>query len=254
MPELEECSGYNYLRETAYNRATIKTIKRPAIAQVPAFKKYPEAEKVELPRNWRLSEARITPLLQNRRSLRRYLMEPIKLEELAFLLWASQGITAKSGAYSFRTAPSGGALYPVETYLSANFVEGLPPGLYHFDVENFSLDRLNNEDSAAAVAAACLDQKFMAQAAVSFLWSSVFRRCMTKYGNRGMRYVLLDAGHICQNLLMAAEAIGCGGCPVAAFYDDEVNSLLQLDLGEESILYAAAVGKKEGAKGAQCNL
>ncbi|MBU0943040.1 MAG: SagB/ThcOx family dehydrogenase [Proteobacteria bacterium] len=254
MPELEECSGYIYLKETVYKRATIRAIKRPAIAQVPTFKTYPEAEKVELPRNWRLAEARITPLLQNRRSLRRYLAEPIKFEELAFLLWASQGITAKSGVYSFRTAPSGGALYPVETYFSANFVEDLAPGLYHFDVENFSLDRLSNEDSAAAVAAACLDQKFMAQSAVSFLWSSIFRRCMTKYGNRGLRYVLLDAGHICQNLLVAAEAIGCGGCPVAAFYDDEVNDLLQLDPGEESIVYAAAVGKKEKAKGTKCSL
>ncbi|MBU1137591.1 MAG: SagB/ThcOx family dehydrogenase [Proteobacteria bacterium] len=254
MPELEECSGYNYLKETAYDRATVKTIKRPAIAQAATFKAYPEAAKVELPRIWQLAEARITPLLQKRRSLRRFMMEPIKLEELAFMLWASQGITAKSGDYSFRTAPSAGALYPVETYLSANLVEGLDPGLYHFDVENFSLDRLSSEDSAEAVAAACLDQKFMAQSAVCFLWSAVFRRCMTKYGNRGIRYVLLDAGHICQNLLVAAEATGCGGCPVAAFYDNEMNDLLQLDPGEESVLYAAAVGKKVVSKGAHCSL
>ena len=254
MAELEECSGYSYLKETVYNRDTIKAIKRPAIAQVPTFKMYPEAEKVELPRSWRLTEARITPLLQNRRSLRRYLMEPIQLEELAFMLWASQGTTAKSGEYSFRTVPSGGALYPVETYFSANFIEGLAPGLYHFDVENFSLDRLTNQDCAAAVAAACLDQKFMAQSAVTFLWTSVFRRSMSKYGNRGMRYILLEAGHICQNLLIAAEAADCGGCPVAAFYDDEINDLLQLDPEEESILYAAAVGKKEESKVAHCSL
>lgn len=248
MPELEECSGYNYLKETVYDRATVKKLKRPAIAQVSTFKVYPDAEKVELPRSWKLTEARITPLLQNRRSLRRFVMEPIKFEELAFMLWASQGITAESGNYSFRTAPSAGALYPVETYFSANFVEGLDAGLYHFDVQNFRLDRLSAEDSAEAVAAACLDQKFMAQSAVCFLWSAVFRRCMTKYGNRGLRYVLLDAGHICQNLLVAAEATGCGGCPVAAFYDNEINDLLQLDPGEESILYAAAVGKKVGSK------
>ncbi len=248
MPELEECSGYEYLRETAYDRVTIKEARRPAIGQVPPFKKYPDAEKVELPRTWRLKEARIAPLLQQRRSLRHYLMEPILLEELAFMLWASQGITAKSGNYSFRTSPSGGALYPVETYLSANLVKGLRPGLYHFDVETFSLDRLSSEDSAEAVAAACLNQKFMAQSAVSFLWTAVFRRSMSKYGNRGMRYILLDAGHICQNTLTAAEAIGCGGCPVAAFYDDEVNDLLHLDPLEETMLYAAAVGKKADSK------
>jgi SagB-type dehydrogenase family enzyme len=253
MPDLETCTGYQYLRETAYDRKTIKQVKRPAIAQVDTFKKYPDAKKIELPRKWDLKEARITPLLQNRRSLRKYLMEPVKLEELAFMLWASQGITAKSGNYTFRTAPSGGALYPVETYLSVHLVEGLAPGLYHFDVENFSLDILNDTDSAEAVSAACLNQKFMAQSAVNFLWSAVIRRCMSKYGNRGMRYILLDAGHICQNVLMAAEATGNGGCPVAAFYDDEVNELLGIDPVEESIVYTAAVGRKISSK-EQCSL
>lgn len=253
MPELEECTGYQYLRETAYNRESIKQFKRPAIAQVETFKKYPDAVKIELPRTWKLKEARITPLLQNRRSLRKYEQKPATLEELAFMLWASQGITAKSGSYSFRTSPSGGALYPIETYFSANHVEGLKPGLYHFDVENFSLDRLSDKDSAESIASACLDQKFMARSAVIFLWSAVIRRCMSKYGNRGMRYIFLDAGHVCQNLLIAAEATGNGGCPVAAFYDEEVNDLLNLDPAEETMLYAAAVGKKVAVKN-QCTL
>ncbi len=253
MPELNECSGYKYLKETCYTRENVKSLKRPAIAEVNTFKTYPEAEKIELPRDWQLVEARITPLLQGRRSLRRFLMEPVTMEELAFMLWCSQGITAKAGNYSFRTAPSGGALYPVETYLSANLVEDLDPGLYHFDVENFSLDRLTTEDSAGSVAAACMNQRFIAQSAVTFLWTAVYRRCMSKYGNRGMRYILLDSGHICQNLLLAAEAIDCGGCPVAAFYDSEVNDLLQLDSSEETIVYSAAVGKRE-KQASRCTL
>lgn len=244
MPELEECTGYTYLKDTRYQRESIKQMIRPAIAQVDTFKTYPDAKIIDLPRNWELSESRLTPLLQNRRALRKYLKKSITLEELAFMLWASQGITAKSANYSFRSAPSGGALYPVETYFSANLVEGLKPGLYHFDVANFALERIVDEDCAEAVASACLDQKFMAQAAVTFLWSVVFRRSMSKYGNRGMRYILLDAGHICQNLLVAAEATGNGGCPVAAFYDEEVNALLGLDGTEETAIYAAAVGKK----------
>ena len=244
MPELEECTGYKYIQETAYHRDSIKEMVRPAIAQVETFKKYPNTEKIELPRTWTLKEARITPLLQKRRSLRKYLMEAMSFEELAFILWASQGITGKSGNYSFRTTPSGGALYPIETYFSANLVEDLDPGIYHFDVENFALDRIRDDDQAEAVAKACMNQKFMARSAVTFLWSAVYRRSMSKYGNRGMRYVLLDAGHICQNTLIAAEATGCGGCPVAAFYDDEVNAILGIDSKEETILYAASVGKK----------
>jgi len=253
MPELSECSGYRYLRDSAYDRETIRHIRRPAIEQVDTFKRYPDAETIKLPTDWTLKEARITPLLQKRRSLRKYENESVSIEELAFMLWASQGITASSGNYTFRTAPSGGALYPIETYFSANRVEDLNPGLYHFDVENFSIDRLTTTDSAEAVAAACLNQKFMAQAAVSFLWSAVIRRSMSKYGNRGMRYILLDAGHICQNLVIAAEATGNGACPIAAFYDDEVNALLGLDPEEETVLYAAAVGKRVAPK-KQCSL
>jgi len=244
MPDLSDCSGYKYIRESVYDRKTIKQIKRPAIAEVDTFKHYPDAEKIKLPTDWKLSEARLTPLLQKRRSLRKYEDEPVSMEELAFMLWASQGITAKSGKYTFRTAPSGGALYPVETYFNANNVDGLDPGLYHFDAKNFAIDRLGDTDCTEPIAAAFLNQKFMAQAAVNFIWSAVWRRCMSKYGNRGMRYILLDAGHICQNLIIAAEATGNGACPVAAFYDDEINSLLKLDTEEESVIYAAAVGKR----------
>jgi len=253
MPELETCTGYQYLRDTFYDRETIKQFKRPAIAEVNTFKKYPDSKRIELPRNWNLKEARITPLLQSRRSLRKYSTEPVSFEELAFMLWASQGITAKSGSYTFRTAPSGGALYPIETYLSIKNVTDLESGLYHFDVENFALNILSETECAEAVATACLNQKFMAQSAVTFLWTAVFRRCMSKYGNRGVRYLLLDAGHICQNLLLAAEATENGGCPVAAFYDDEVNELLGVNPAEESILYAAAIGKRIPVKG-QCSL
>lgn len=253
MPELSDCSGYKYLRESAYERETIRKIKRPAIAEVDTFKKYPDAEKIQLPTDWTLKEARITLLLQKRRSLRKYEGEPVSMEELAFMLWASQGITAKSGNYSFRTTPSAGALYPIETYFSANLVEDLAPGLYHYDVENFSIDRLTDTSSAEAVANACLNQRFMGQAAVGFLWTAVIRRCMSKYGNRGMRYLFLDAGHICQNLVVAAEATGNGACPIAAFYDDEINTLLGLNPEEETVLYAAAVGKRVVPK-KQCSL
>lgn len=244
MPELRDCTGFQYVQETGYERDSIKKASRPAIAQVETYKQYPLAEKIPLPRKWQLTEEKIVPLLQHRRSLRRYSDAPLSLEELAFLLWASQGITGLSGNYGFRTSPSGGALYPVETYLSIHRVEGLAAGLYHFNVESFCLDQLQTMDSATPVAGACLDQKFMAQSAVIFLWSAVFRRSMSKYGNRGMRYIFLDAGHICQNTLTAAESVNCGGCPVAAFYDDELNALLGLDGDEESVIYSASIGKK----------
>ena len=242
MAEMKGTKGFQYLEGSRFDRLSIETRHRPAIAKVEPFKRYPQAQKISLPRTWSLAEEHLTPLLQNRRSLRKYSTEPISLEHLAFLLWASQGITGQAGRYLFRAAPSGGALYPVETYINAHSIEGLAAGLYHFDAEHFTLDRLTEQDEAEAVAQGCLDQKFMAQAAVVFLWTGVFRRAMSKYGDRGMRYILLDAGHICQNVLLAAEAVGCGGCPIGAFYDNELNHLLQIDGEEESILYAASVG------------
>ncbi|MBW2485293.1 MAG: SagB/ThcOx family dehydrogenase, partial [Deltaproteobacteria bacterium] len=94
------------------------------------------------------------------------------------------------------------------------------------------------------VAGAALGQNFMAKAGVVFIWSAILRRNFSKYGHRGLRYIMMDAGHVCQNLLLAAEGLELGACPVAAFYDDELNRLLSLDGHEESVIYLAAVGVK----------
>lgn len=243
MPELAESCGYQYLQQTKVSRKGMSEL-RPAIQSAEPFKTYPGAEKIALPRQWDKPPADLWQILQERRSLRRYGPRPLALTELAMLLWASQGITAQSGRYFFRTAPSAGALYPIETYLSVHNVEGVDPGLYHFDVQNFQLELLTSSSCGAALAEAALGQSFLAAAPVGFAWTAVLRRTMGKYGHRGMRYILLDAGHICQNLTMAAEALGCGVCPIAAFFDDEVNALLGVDGTEESVVYMAALGPK----------
>lgn len=160
------------------------------------------------------------------------------------MLWAGQGVTAAAGKNLFRTAPSAGALYPVETYLSVQDVEGLAPGIYHFDVANFELELLKPGNHRDDVALACLNQQFLADAAVVFIWTAVYGRNFYKYGERGLRYIFMDAGHLCQNVLLAAEPTGCGGCPVAAFFDDELNQLLGVDDEEESGIYLAGVGTR----------
>lgn len=246
MPELKNTSGFHYLQSSRLDRNAMAGRRKHAIAEVPTFKTYPQAPQITLPRTWDLGEERLSTLLQGRRSLRKYNGKPLSLEHLAFLLWASQGITGQAGKYLFRTTPSAGALYPIETYINANSIHNLAPGLYHFNAAQFCLERISDDDKADNLAQACLNQKFMAQAAVIFLWTAVLRRTMSKYGNRGMRYILLDAGHICQNVLTAAEEIGCGGCPIGAFFDNELNDLLQIDGEEEMILYATAVGGKQG--------
>ena len=133
----------------------------------------------------------------------------------------------------------------METYLSIHHVESLSPGLYHFQPAEFALEMMSKGFAGQRVAEAALGQNFMAKAGVVFIWSAILRRNFSKYGHRGLRYVMLDAGHICQNLLLAGESLGLGACPVAAFYDDQLNRLLGLDGEEESVIYLAAVGAKE---------
>jgi len=244
MPELKQSLGYRYLQETKFSREEMDFRQRPHIAPADFRKHYPEAEKIALVSELPKEPTDLWQTLQRRRSIRQYGDAPMSRENLARLLWATQGITAQAGPYYLRTAPSAGALYPVETYLAVERVDGIEPGLFHFDVLGFQLERLTDQPPGRFVSHAALDQAFMAKGSVIFIWSALLRRTMSKYGHRGLRYICMDVGHICQNLLLAATASGFDACPVAAFYDDEINELLDLDGEEESVIYMAAVGPK----------
>jgi len=244
MDDLKNSLGYRYLQETKFTEQTLRRTARLDIAPAHPFKEYADTEKIKLPTDWEMHKT-LHDTLQYRRSCRRYGDTPLSLKDLAMLLWASQGISGRAGSFFFRTAPSAGALYPVETYLSIQNVQSLSPGLYHFQPPEFCLELMSDGFAGKSVAEAALGQNFMAKAGVVFIWSAILRRNFSKYGHRGLRYIMMDAGHICQNLLLAAEGLQLGACPVAAFYDDALNSLLALDGEEESVIYLAAVGKKE---------
>ncbi len=244
MPDLKKSLGYTYLQQTKFSPEGLQNQLRPHIAPAAEYKQYPDAEIITLPRDFFPGDVNLWDLLQKRRSCRKFGNQECTIKELALLLWAGQGLTAQAGSYFFRTAPSAGALYPIETYLAIQGIDDIPPGLYHFDVKGFQLEQLIPEPIGKQLSQACLNQNFIAQAPVVFIWTTILRRNMSKYGHRGMRYICLDAGHICQNVILAAEAIGFGACPVAAFFDDEVNDILDLDGEEESTLYLAPVGPR----------
>jgi len=217
-------------------------------SRMPApFKEYPEAERITLPApELRAPGAPGTPglgdLLATRRSRRDFAPRPVPLEQVALLLWACQGVTARHGNHLLRTAPSAGALYPFETYVSLQCVDGVDPCLAHLHVPTFQLEVVHRGNAGRPLALACLAQGFVARAAVVLAWTAVLPRCSWKYGDRALRYLGLDLGHVCQNVALAAEELNLGCCPVAAFFDDELNRVLDVDGEAEFAYYLAAVG------------
>jgi SagB-type dehydrogenase family enzyme len=242
MNTQEASIGRRYLAETRYRRADLG---RPGgtYPQAPRYKEYPQAaQRLGLKPQAKPEPADLWRCLARRRSERRYRERPLSREELAHLLWAAQGITAVAGSFLLRAAPSAGALYPVETYLAVHRVEGVDPGIWHFQVPGAALALIQAGDYRRELVEAGLGQDFLGSAAVVFIWTAVLNRAMWKYRERAIRYLFLDAGHICQNLMLAATALGLGVCPVGAFFDDEVEALLKVDGVEETALYLAAVG------------
>jgi len=209
------------------------------------YKNYdPPLAIVAIPELPRTEKADLWHLLSHRRSRRVYETGgTIKAEHLSALLWATQGITARYGEFLFRTAPSAGGLYPIETYLLIRAVEGLEPGIYHFRPQAFDLELILRGDHSKELAEAALGQMIVREAQATFIWSAVTARSKWKYRQRVYRYIYLDAGHIAENLYLAGEALGLGVCGIGALFDDMVNELVGLDGFEETVIYMATVGR-----------
>lgn len=185
-------------------------------------------------------------LITNRASVREYAAKAFSLEELSYLLWCTQGIKLIYGQnLTLRTVPSAGARHAFETVLLINRVHGLEAGVYRYLAVEHELEIISTgADLAGRFAAACYGQSMLMGCAVAFFWVAVPYRMTWRYGERGFRYLYLDAGHVCQNLYLASETIGAGTCAVGAFDDDALNALLGLDESESFVIYLAAVGKK----------
>ena len=180
-----------------------------------------------------------------RRSRRRFAGR-LSLEGLSQLLWATQGVTLPRPERALRASPSAGALYPLETYVVVNAVEGLEPGVWHYRVREHALELLQRGDCSVAAAEAALDQPMAMRAAAVFIWTAIMERSKWKYRQRGYRYMYLDAGHVGGQLHLAAEALGLKCCAIGALYDEEVNALVGVDGAEETVLYMSVVGPGPG--------
>ena len=199
-------------------------------------------EVISLPPAVAMGQEPLGEVLGRRRSLRDFLQEPLSVQELSQLLWATQGITTGQGPHAFRTSPSAGALYPIDTYPIVNRVEELEAGIYRLKPREWELELLKAGNFSREIAQACLQQEMAARAAVVMAWVTVVERSKWKYRERAYRYIYLDAGHIGQNLYLAATALELGCCTIGAFFDEEVDGLLGVDGLQETTVYLGAVG------------
>ncbi len=189
------------------------------------------------------------PLLEainRRRSHRKFTAEPLTLEELSFLLWATQGVreVAADGAVTRRTVPSGGSRHPFETYLFVNRVSGLASGLYRYlPVEHKLCFLYADAELAAKISKACRGQKFVGQGAVVFAWTALPYRAEWRYSIVAHKMIAMEAGHVCQNLYLASEAIGAGTCAIGAYDQDKMDAILGVDGRDELAVYVAPVGR-----------
>ena len=194
---------------------------------------------IRLPEPRRQSNVSVESALQNRRSVREYRDESLTLAEVSQLLWAAQGIT---GPEDRRTAPSAGALYPLEVYLVAGRVNDLASGIYHYRPQHHELVRVAEGDKRAGLASAALDQDCVRNGAVTVVVAAVYERVTKKYGPRGVMYVHMEAGQAAQNVYLQAVALNLGTVAVGAFEDEPVKKLLDLP-ADERPLYLLPVGR-----------
>ncbi|MFY9398598.1 MAG: SagB/ThcOx family dehydrogenase [Desulfomonilia bacterium] len=240
---MDERIGERFQRETMYDRRRMPRGSIDLDEKPPLYKTYPQARKVPLPPLERCGDMSLHEALLRRKSLRRFLDAPISLENLSCLMWASSGIQRREMGFAFRTAPSAGALYPLETYVVATRVSGLEPGVYHYQVKAHQLEELKAGDFSEDMARAALGQEMCSSAAVLVIYTAIFRRTVWKYRQRGYRYVYIEAGHMAQNLALASISMGLGCCHVGALFDGEVNEILGVDGIEESVVYLSALGQ-----------
>jgi SagB-type dehydrogenase family enzyme len=239
--EFMERTKYRYLGRSDQE----KGVPQPPL-ELPALPGRPVID-LKKPAELSIPSMDLRTALEQRRSVRSYERMSLSCEELSFLLWCTQGVRYVHGSVAtFRTVPSAGARHAFETYLLINDVEDLTPGLYRYLALSHQLQQVSSDPALHIdVAHACLDQDFVMRCGVVFLWTAVPYRMTWRYGERGYRDLHLDAGHVCQNLYLAAEAVGCGVCAIGAFDDDAMASILGIDGTGQFLIYLATVGKNK---------
>ena len=197
------------------------------------------------PKTVTLEEVSLRKAIDDRKSEREFIDDQsITLDALSYLLWATQGVKEADRMDAFKTVPSAGARHPLETFLLIQRVDGLNIGLYRYIGPSHQLQNLQaGDDVNHNLASTCLQPELIQNSAVTFIWTAVAYRMTWRYGDRGYRYIHLEAGHVGQNLYLASQMVGCGICTTAAFNDDDLNRTLRIDGKDHFAVYIGAIGK-----------
>jgi SagB-type dehydrogenase family enzyme len=234
--------GERFHRDTSLSwKGVIGDLFRSRPSKPPPFKRYPGAKIVKLsrPKNTGIP---LEKTIKKRRSIRNYSAKQMTLSQLSQLLFAAQGITGKIYNFPIRSAPSAGALYPYEIYVIVNNIRGISKGIYHYAPVKHHLEKIKSGNYSDEITSAGLKQDMLGDADVAFVLTAIFNRTRSKYGERGFRYVYMDAGHISQNIYLQAVSLGLGSVAVGAFLDEEVNELIDIDGFYEAAIYLHGVG------------
>jgi len=229
------------------------TSEKRGLEAPPIQKPYPpDAKRIDLvsPAKFTVGGMRVIDAIRDRRSRRDYSGEAFSLEELSYLLWATQGISRVDQdehgkvVSQFRMVPSGGARHPFETYLVINRVAGVAPGLYRYLPLEHQLLVIREEGGLSKrVTGSCYGQSFAGNSAVTFVWAAIPYRTEWHYGCIAQKLISIEIGHVCQNLYLAAESIRGGVCAVSGYNQARLDALFGLDGKDEFVIYLAAAGK-----------
>ncbi len=208
------------------------------VAMIDAMPEY-KSETIKLPEPAEDGKISLEKAMLKRRSVRSFKDSPLILAEVSQLLWAAQGVTSPRG---LRTAPSAGALYPLEVYIVAGNVADLPDGVYHYRPAGHELVRVIKGDKRTELCSAALGPTSVRNAAAVIVFAAVYERTTVKYGDRGIQYVHMETGHAAQNVFLQTVPLNLGTVVIGAFYDDEVRKVLKMS-DREQPLYIMPVGR-----------
>ncbi len=238
----------DFLKDTVRKKTDFsKTDQNKDVPPPPVQKPVPEdATLIELPEVDSLTiDTSLVTAISNRKSRRSFSDQSISLDELSFLLWSTQGVRQKLGpGHAYRVVPSAGCRHALETYIAAIKIKDLKKAIYRYlPLEHKLVKVAEHENLEEKLTKGALNQPFVGNCAVTFIWTTIPYRMEWRYGDASYKVIALDAGHVCQNLYLACEAIGCGTCAVAAYDQELIDKLLGVDGDDEFTVYMSPVGK-----------